>query len=140
MECIATYGQDVEKHATHIIAVPLTVVVHMAVIMEIRCVSRRVVHLEVLAVSEFVTWRDRRERYRALGLQSCMRRVGMEMGRRLYLDFERLVAGVGGGGDGCMGVMGMIVGIFWRMRVRVTVFMRGVGMGVTIRRDMGDIM
>ena len=129
-----------QENASHVVTMSFMLVVHMAVIMEIRSVSRRVVHLEVLVVSELVTWRDRGERYRALGLQSCMRRVGMEMGRRLYLDFERLVAGVGGGGDGCMGVMGMIVGIFWRMRVRVTVFMRGVGMGVIIRRDMGDRM
>ena len=129
-----------QENASHVVTMSFMLVVHMAVIMEIRGVSRRVVHLEVLVVSEFVTWRDRGERYRALSLQSCMRRVGMEMGRRLYLDFERLVAGVGGGGDGCMGVMGMIVGIFWRMRVRVTVFMRGLGMGVTIRRKMGDRM
>lgn len=54
-----TYGHDVQEHATHVVTVSFVcVVVHMAVVVKVWCVSGRVVHLEVIVVAELVIRRD----------------------------------------------------------------------------------
>ena len=54
-----TYRHDVEEHPSHVVAVPFVVVRYMAVVMEVRRMTGRMVRLEVVVMSELVVWRDR---------------------------------------------------------------------------------
>ena len=87
-----TYGHNVQEHAEHVVAVAL-VHVHVAVVVQVRRVPGRVVHLEVVVVPELVVGRDR-GRHALFGLQTGVR--GVQEGRwgRGDLDLERLVSGV----------------------------------------------
>ena len=54
-----TYGHDVEKHATHVVAVPfMCVPVDMAVVVEVWRMSRGVVSLVVIIVAKLVVRSD----------------------------------------------------------------------------------
>ena len=82
-----------QEHAAHVVAVAL-VHVHVAVVVQVRRVPGRVVHLEVVVVPELVVGRDR-GRHALFCLQTGVRGVVQE-GRwgRGDLDLERLVSGV----------------------------------------------
>ena len=53
------YRHDVEEHPPHVVAVPFVVVRYVAVVMEVRRMTGRMVHLEVVVMSELVVGRDR---------------------------------------------------------------------------------
>ena len=48
-----------EEHPPHVVAVPFVVVRYVAVVMEVRRMTGRMVRLEVVVMSELVVWRDR---------------------------------------------------------------------------------
>lgn len=100
-----------KEDPSHVVAVPLMMVVHMAVVVEVWRMPGRMVRLEVVVVAKLVVRGDGGNRQRVLRLQARVCRMQEGVGWRVHLDLEGLVAGVQTCSGGCGGCVGMIVGI-----------------------------